>query len=120
MFDVLTSSMAHVRAGEVRGIAVTTATRSPALPDLPTVGETVPGYEVSGWAALVAPKDTPADRSERSTPRLMRGLADPTSSQNLQRSAASRGHEPAEIGKQMADETTKWAKVIKFANIKVE
>ena len=61
MFDVLTSSMAHVRSGEVRGIAVTTATRSPALPDLPTVGDTVTGYEVSGWAALVAPKGTPAE-----------------------------------------------------------
>src|SRR5580692_9941312 len=61
MFDVLTSSMAHVRAGEGRASAVTTESRAPALPDVPTVGETVPGYEASGWAALVAPKDTPAD-----------------------------------------------------------
>src|SRR5580700_8497732 len=112
MFDVLTSSMAHVRAGEVRGIAVTTATRSPALPDLPTVGDTVPGYEVSGWAALVAAKDTPAECVGTLNTAVNAGLADPTIISRL----ATLGAQPlvmspAEIGKLMADETAKWAKV---------
>ena len=121
MFDVLTSSMAHVRAGEVRGIAVTTATRSPALPDLPTVGDTVPGYEVSGWAALVAAKDTPAECVGTLNTAVNAGLADPTVISKL----AALGAQPllvtpAQLGKFMADETAKWAKVVKFANIKVE
>jgi len=121
MFDVLTSSMAHVRAGEVRAIAVTTAARSPALPDVPTVSETVPGYEASGWAALVAPKGTPADAIAAVNAAVNAGLADP----NIIAKLAALGGQPfvatpAEIGKLMADETAKWAKVIKFANIKVE
>jgi tripartite-type tricarboxylate transporter receptor subunit TctC len=121
MFDVLTSSMAHVRSGEVRGIAVTTATRSPALPDLPTVGDAVPGYEVSGWAALVASKGTPAESIDILNAAVNAGLADPTIISRL----AALGAQPlvttpAELGKFMADETAKWAKVVKFANIKVE
>jgi tripartite-type tricarboxylate transporter receptor subunit TctC len=121
MFDVLTSSMAHVRSGEVRGIAVTTATRSPALPDLPTVGDTVTGYEVSGWAALVAPKGTPAESTGILNAAVNGGLADPTVISKL----AALGAQPlvmspAELGKHMADETAKWAKVIQFAHIKVE
>jgi tripartite-type tricarboxylate transporter receptor subunit TctC len=121
MFDVLTSSMAHVRSGEVRGIAVTTATRSPALPDLPTVGDTVTGYEVSGWAALVAPKGTPAESIGVLNAAVNAGLADPTVISKL----AALGAQPlvmspAELGKHMADETAKWAEVVKFARIKVE
>jgi tripartite-type tricarboxylate transporter receptor subunit TctC len=121
MFDVLTSSMAHVRSGEVRGIAVTTATRSSALPDLPTVGDTVVGYEVSGWAALVAAKDTPAEFVGILNTAVNAGLADPTIISRL----AALGAQPlvatpAELGKLMVDETAKWAKVIKFANIKLE
>ncbi len=121
MFDVLTSSMAHVRAGEVRAIAVTTAARSPALPDVPTVSETVPGYEASGWAALVAPKNTPTGAIATVNAAVNAGLADP----NVISKLAALGGQPflatpAEIGKLMADETAKWAKVIKFANIKVE
>ena len=121
MFDVLTSSMAHVRSGEVRGIAVTTATRSPALPDLPTVGDTVPGYEASGWAALIAPKGTPAGSIGILNAAVNAGLADPTI---ISRLAALGGQPlvmtPAELGKFMTDETAKWAKVVQFANIKVE
>jgi tripartite-type tricarboxylate transporter receptor subunit TctC len=121
MFDVLTSSMAHVRAGEVRGIAVTTATRAPALPDLPTVGDTVPGYEVSGWAALVGAKETPAECVGTLNAAVNAGLADPAVISKL----AALGAQPlvvtpAELRKLMADEAAKWAKVIKFANIKVE
>jgi tripartite-type tricarboxylate transporter receptor subunit TctC len=121
MFDVLTSSMAHVRAGEVRGIAVTTATRSPALPDLPTVGDTVPGYEVSGWAGLIATKGTPAEFVGTLNTAVNAGLADPTVVSKLAALGAQPfGVTPAELGKFMADETAKWAKVVKFANIKVE
>ncbi len=121
MFDVLTSSMAHVRAGEVRAIAVTTQARSPALPDVPTVGETVPGYEASGWAALVAPQGMPADAVATLNTAVNAGLADP----NIIAKLAALGGQPfvvtpAEIGKLMTDETAKWAKVIKFANITVE
>ena len=121
MFDVLTSSMAHVRAGEVRALAVTTAARSPALPDLPTVGDTVPGYEASGWAALAAPKATPANAIATLNAAANAGLAD----QSVIAKLAALGGQPlvltpAELGKLMADETAKWAKVIKFANIKVE
>jgi tripartite-type tricarboxylate transporter receptor subunit TctC len=121
MFDVLTSSMAHVRSGEVRGIAVTTATRSPALPELPTVGDTVTGYEVSGWAALIAPKGTPAESIGILNAAVNAGLTDPTVVAKL----AALGAQPfivspAELRKHMADETAKWAKVVKFANIKVE
>jgi tripartite-type tricarboxylate transporter receptor subunit TctC len=121
MFDVLTSSIAHIRAGEVRAIAVTTASRAPALPDLPTVGDTVPRYEASGWAALAAPKDTPADAIDTLNKAANAGLADATV---LARLAALGGQPlvltPAELGTLMADETAKWAKVIKFANIKVD
>jgi tripartite-type tricarboxylate transporter receptor subunit TctC len=113
--------MAHVRSAEVRGIAVTTATRSPALPDVPTVGDTVPGYEVSGWAALVAAKDTPAAVIATLNTAVNAGLADPTIISRL----AALGAQPlvvtpSELSKLMADETAKWAKVVKFANIKVE
>jgi tripartite-type tricarboxylate transporter receptor subunit TctC len=121
MFDVLTSSMAHIRSGEVRGIAVTTATRSPALPDLPTVGDTVQGYEVSGWAALVAAKDAQAGVIATLNTTVNAGLADPTIVSRL----AAFGAQPlvmtpADLGRLMADETAKWAKVVKYANIKVE
>jgi tripartite-type tricarboxylate transporter receptor subunit TctC len=121
MFDVLTSSIAHVRAGEVRALAVTTAARVPALPDLPTVGDTVPGYEASGWAALAAPKATPADVIATLNAAANAGLADPGVIKQL----ANLGGQPlvltpAELGKLMADETAKWAKVIAFAHIKVD
>jgi tripartite-type tricarboxylate transporter receptor subunit TctC len=121
MFDVLTSSMAHVLAGEVRGIAVTTAARSPALPDLPTIADTVPGYEVSGWAALVTAKDTQAAVIATLNTAVNAGLADPTIISRL----AALGAQPlvmtpAELGKLMTDEAAKWAKVVNFANIKVE
>jgi tripartite-type tricarboxylate transporter receptor subunit TctC len=121
MFDVLTSSMAHVRSGEVRGIAVTTATRSPALPDLPTVGDTVPGYEVSGWACLVAAKGTPAEFIGILNTTANAGLADPAIISKLaELGAQPLVMTPDTLGKFMADETAKWARVVKSANIKVE
>jgi tripartite-type tricarboxylate transporter receptor subunit TctC len=119
MFDILTSSIAHIRAGEVRAIAVTTASRSPALPDLPTVGDTVPGFEASGWAGLGAPGETPAEIVNTLNSAVNAGLADATV---VARMAALGGTPftatPAELGKFVVDEAAKWAKVVKFAGIK--
>ena len=120
MFDVLTSSIAHIRAGEVRAIAVTTAARSAALPDVPTVADTVPGYESSGWAGVGTPANTPADIVATLNGAIGAGLADA----KVQASLADLGAAPAPMtaaafGKFLADETAKWAKVVKFANIKL-
>jgi tripartite-type tricarboxylate transporter receptor subunit TctC len=120
MFDVLTSSIAHIRAGEVRAIAVTTAARSAALPDVPTVANTVPGYESSGWAGVGAPTNTPADIVATLNGAIAAGLANA----KVQASLADLGASPAPMtaaafGKFLADETEKWAKVVKFANIKL-
>jgi len=120
MFDVLTSSIAHIRAGEVRALAVTTAARSAALPDVPTVADTVPGYESSGWAGVGAPANTPADIVATLNGAIGAGLADA----KVRASLADLGAAPAPMtaaafGKFLADETAKWAKVVKFANIKL-
>jgi tripartite-type tricarboxylate transporter receptor subunit TctC len=120
MFDVLTSSIAHIRAGEVRAIAVSPTAGPAALPDVPTVADTVPGYESSGWAGVGAPANTPADIVETLNGAIGAGLADA----KVQASLADLGAAPAPMtsaafGKFLADETEKWAKVVKFANIKL-
>jgi tripartite-type tricarboxylate transporter receptor subunit TctC len=121
MFDVLTSSIAHIRAGEVRALAVTTAARSAALPDVPTVADTVPGYESSGWAGVGAPANTPAEIVSLLNVAIGEGLADPKVKTSLATlGAAPMAMSPAEFGKFLADETDKWAKVVKFANIKLD
>jgi tripartite-type tricarboxylate transporter receptor subunit TctC len=121
MFDVLTSSIAHIRAGEVRAIAVTTAARSAALPDIPTIADTVPGYESSGWAGVGAPINTPAEIVRLLNAAIGEGLADPKVMTSLATlGAAPMTMSPAEFGKFLADETSKWAKVVKFANIKLD
>ncbi len=120
MFDVLTSSIAHIRAGEVRALAVTTVARSAALPDVPTVADTVPGYESSGWAGVGAPANTPADIVATLNRAIGAGLADAKVQKNLaDLGAAPVSMTPAEFGKFLADESAKWAKVVKFANIKL-
>jgi tripartite-type tricarboxylate transporter receptor subunit TctC len=120
MFDVLTSSIAHIRAGEVRALAVTTAARSAALPDVPTVADTVPGYESSGWAGVGAPTNTPAEIIGLLNGAIGEGLADPKVQASLATlGAAPMAMSPAEFGKFLADETSKWAKVVKFANIRL-
>jgi len=120
MFDILTASIAHIRAGKLRALAVTTATRSDVLPDLPTVGEFVPGYEASNFRGIGAPRGTPAEIIERLNREINAGLADPTIKARL----ADLGNtvlvmSPAAFGKLVADETEKWGKVIRTANIKV-
>jgi tripartite-type tricarboxylate transporter receptor subunit TctC len=121
MFDLMPTSIELVRAGKLRALAVTTAARSPALPDIPTVGEFVPGYEASTWQGLGAPKSTPAEIIEKLNREINAGLADPRINERLaDTGAAPFTGSPGDFGKFMADETEKWAKVVKFAGIKAE
>ena len=117
----LLSSIGYVRAGNLRALAVTTTTRSPVLPDIPTLSETLPGYEASTWYGIGAPKNTPAEIIKRLNTQVNASLADA----NFQARLANLGAtvlpgSPADFGKLIADETEKWAKVIKFAGIKPE
>jgi tripartite-type tricarboxylate transporter receptor subunit TctC len=120
-FDNLQSSVPHIKAGKLRALAVTTATRSEALPDLPTVADFVPGYEASTWNGLCAPKNTPAEIVDRLNREINAGLADPKLKARLADAGASAlSGSPADYGKLFADETEKWGKVIRAANIKPE
>ena len=115
------SSIEHIRAGKLRALAVTTATRSEALPDIPTVGEFVPGFEASGWFGVGAPKGTPADVVESSTSEINAGLADPKIKARMAELGGTvLAGSPAEFGKLIADETEKWGKVVKFSGAKPE
>ncbi len=121
MFDTMAASIPHIKGGKIRALAVTTAARSTLLPDLPTVADTVPGYEASGPFGLGAPKDTPRAVLDKLNQEINAVLADPKVKARL----ADLGSEPltgstAEIGKLLADETEKWAKVVRAANIKVQ
>ena len=109
----------HIRAGRLRALAVTTARRSELLSDIPTLGEFLPGYEASSWFGVGAPKGTPAEIVERLNREINAGLADPNVNARLtDLSGTVLPGSPADFGKLVADETEKWAKVIKFANIK--
>ena len=118
MFDLVPASIGYIRAGKLRALAVTTPTRSEALPDLPTIGEFVPGYEASTWNGVVAPKGTPADAIDKLNGTINAGLADATiKARFADLGATPLPMSPAEFGKLVVDETEKWAKVIKFAGI---
>ena len=119
MFPTMSSSIEYIRAGKLRVLAVTTATRSPALPDVPTVNEFVPGYESSFWTGIGAPKNTPAEIVDKLNKEINAALADPKMKARLAElgSTALPGS-PADFGKLIVDETEKWGKVVKFANIK--
>jgi len=118
-FDNLQPSIPHIRVGKLRALAVTTATRSDALPDLPTVADFVPGYEASTWNGVSAPKNTPAEIVDRLNREINAGLADPTIKARLAEMGASPlPGSPADFRKLIADETAKWAKVVKAANLK--
>jgi tripartite-type tricarboxylate transporter receptor subunit TctC len=120
-FDPITGSVGYIRAGNLRALAVTTATRSDALPDIPTVGEFVPGYEATQWFGIGAPDKTPADIIDKLDKEINSGLADPAVKARLaDLGGTPLSSSPAEFGKLIADETEKWAKVIKSANIKPE
>ena len=121
MFVTIVSPIEYIRAGRLRALAVTTETRSEALPDIPSVGEFLPGYEASNWFGVGAPKATPAEVVDKLNKEINAGLADPKIKARL----ADLGStplvgSPAEFGKFIADETEKWAKVIKFAGIKAD
>jgi tripartite-type tricarboxylate transporter receptor subunit TctC len=121
MFDPIISAIGHVRAGKLRALAVTTATRINALPDTPTVTEFVPGYEVEGWLGFGAPTGTSADIIAKLNREISAGIADDT----LRTRLVDLGNvptqmSPAEYAKLFAAENEKWAKVIKFAGIKLD
>jgi len=121
MFDLMPNSIEHIRAGKLRGLAVTTATRSPELPDIPAVGDFVLGYEASAVFGIVAPRNTPADIVDRLNREINAGLADPSIKARLaQLSGTVLAGSPDDFGKLFADETEKWGKVIRAAHIKAE
>ena len=118
-FGTPTTSIEQIRTGRLRALAVTTAVRSEVLPDVPTMGEFLPGYEASAWWGVGAPKKTPTEIVEKLNKEINAALADP----KLKARLADLGGtvlpgSPADFGKFIADETEKWAKVIKFAGLK--
>ena len=121
MFDNMPSSIGHIRAGRLRAIAVTTAVREKSLPDVPTVAETVPGYEASAWFGMAVPKGTPRPIIDRLNKTINEALADP----GVQAKLAELGGTlipgtPEDFGKVIASETDKWAKVVKATGATAE
>jgi tripartite-type tricarboxylate transporter receptor subunit TctC len=111
----------QIRAGKLRALAVTTATRSEALPDIPTVGEFVPGYETSIVLGVGVPKATPAEIIDKLNREINAALADPKTKTRIAESGGDTlAGSPADFGKLIAEETEKWAKVVRAANIKGE
>jgi tripartite-type tricarboxylate transporter receptor subunit TctC len=120
-FSGITGSIQHVRSGQLRALAVTTATRAEALPDIPTVGEFLPGYEAGDWLGVGAPKDTPAEIVERLNKEITAGIADPKiKARFVELGITPLPLTPAGFGKLLADDTEKWAKVIRAAHVKPE
>jgi tripartite-type tricarboxylate transporter receptor subunit TctC len=119
MFEPLSASIEPLRSGKLRALAVTTATRSPALPDLPVLGEFVPGYEASAVSGIGVPRDTPPDIIAALNAAINAAFADPTMRTRLADTGGSMlAGSPADFGKLMAEETEKWAKVVKFSTAK--
>jgi tripartite-type tricarboxylate transporter receptor subunit TctC len=120
IFGTMPGTIEYIRSGRLRALAVTTATRSEALPDIPTIGDFVPGAESVFWAGVGVPKKTPTEIVEKLNREINAGLADP----KLKARLADLGAEPmsmtpAEFAKFVVDETEKWAKVVKFSGAKV-
>jgi tripartite-type tricarboxylate transporter receptor subunit TctC len=121
MFDPVPSSLEHIKAGRLRALAVTTVTRLDALPEIPTVGDFVPGFEGSGWFGVGAPKGTPVEIIEKLNKEINAALSDPKMKARL----ADLGGtvlpgSPADFGKLIAVETEKWAKVVRLSGAKAE
>jgi tripartite-type tricarboxylate transporter receptor subunit TctC len=119
MFDAVATSVEHIKAGKLRALGVTTETRSELLPDVPTIAETVPGYEASGWLGIGAPRNTPAEIIDKLNREISAAVAD----HKIKTRLAELGGAPlllsaADFGKLIAEETDKWGKVIRTANIK--
>jgi len=121
MFDNLPTSIEYIRAGKLRPLAVTSATRSELLPEVPTVADFVPGYESSAWYGVGAPKNTPVEIIDRLNKEINAVLADPRMKARVADMGATLvAGSPAEFGKLVADETEKWGKVVKFAGAKAD
>jgi tripartite-type tricarboxylate transporter receptor subunit TctC len=121
MFDTITSSIEHIRAGTLRALAVTTVARSEALPGIPTVDDFLPGYEASYWCGIGSPTNTTADIVTKLNKEINVGLADAEMKARFaDLGAAMLVGSPDDFRKLIADETQKWAKVVKFADIKPE
>jgi tripartite-type tricarboxylate transporter receptor subunit TctC len=121
MFDTVSGSIGHITAGKLRPLAVTTAVRSEALPDTPTVGDFVPGYEASTFHGIGAPRHTPTEIIDKLNTEINAVLAESKFMARLaDLGATALPGSPADFGKLIAEETEKWGKVVKFANIKAE
>jgi tripartite-type tricarboxylate transporter receptor subunit TctC len=121
LFGTPLASIEYIRAGKLRALAVTTARRSEALPEIPTVGDFVPGYEESAWFGIGTPRNTPAEIIDELNREVNRALADPKAKARIaDLGGTPLTGSPAEFGKLIVDETEKWAKVIKFAGIRAE
>jgi len=121
MFDNMPSSIAHIKGGKLRALGVTTDQRSPAIPDVPTVGETVKGYEASAWFGMGAPAKTPPEIIEKLNKAINDALADPAKVAKLaELGETPMGGTPAAFGKIVADETEKWRKVVEFSGATVD
>jgi tripartite-type tricarboxylate transporter receptor subunit TctC len=121
MFDLVTSSVGYIKAGQLRPLGVTTATRYEALPDVPPIADTVAGYEASGWQGIGAPAKTPVEILDKLHGEINAALADSTIMARLtELGAPVFASSRAEFGKVIETDTEKWAKVVKFANIKAE
>jgi tripartite-type tricarboxylate transporter receptor subunit TctC len=120
-FDVLTGSLAHIRSGSLRAPGMAGKTRSDALPDVPTIAETVPGYEANSWCGLGVPRGTPGEIIERLNHEINAGLMNPTIKARLAEVATTPIlFTPAEFGTYMAAEVDKWGKVIRASGIRPE
>ena len=119
MFDTISSSLAHIKAGKLRALAVTSVTRSDVLPDVPTIADTVPGYELSAWFGVGTPSGTPSEIIQKLNWEINAALADPRiKARFAELSAETMPMTVAEFRKFVADETEKWAKVVKFSGAK--
>jgi tripartite-type tricarboxylate transporter receptor subunit TctC len=119
LFEPLPASIQYIKSGKLRALAVTTATRSEALPDLPAMGEFVPGYEASGWIGVCVPKNTSIEIIEKLNKAINAGLADPKMKTRFaDLGATTLAGSSADFGKLIAEETEKWGKLIRAANIK--
>ena len=121
MFDATPASLPHIKAGKLRALAVTTAKRIELLPDVPTVGDFVPGYEVIGWTGVGVPKKTPAEIVDKLNKEINAALVDPKMKARLaDLDGTALPGSPADFGKLIAAETEKWGKVIRAANIRAD
>jgi tripartite-type tricarboxylate transporter receptor subunit TctC len=121
MFSPLSSSIEFVKAGKLRGLAVTSAARSDVLPDIPTVGEFVPGYQAAGWFGVCAPRKTPDEIIDRLNREINAGLSDAKMKARFRElSASTFGGSRADFARHIASETEKWGKVVRSANLRAD